>query len=118
LLIVRNETIFEQAELDAREFVERRAKEPEVRGGKVNDAHLASGRPDAEIVKLGEEVETGLVVVGNRGSGEVRRALLGSASDSMVVGHAHGPVLVGWSGDGHPDKADGSTGRLERSREQ
>ena len=116
MLVERNETIFEQAEHDAREFVDRRAKETGVRVGKVNDARLVSGRPDAEIVKLGEELEAGLVVVGNRGSGEVRRSLLGSVSDSMI-GHAHGPVLVACSGDGRPDKADGTTGRLDRSRE-
>jgi nucleotide-binding universal stress UspA family protein len=46
--------------------VDRRAKETGVRVGKVNDARLVSGRPDAEIVKLGEELEAGLVVVGNR----------------------------------------------------
>ncbi len=67
MLVERNE-IFEQAEHDAREFVDRRAKETEVRVGKVNGAHPASGRPDAEIVKLGEELEAGLVVVDNRGS--------------------------------------------------
>ncbi len=116
MLVERNETIFEQAKHDARELVDWRTKETEVRGGKVNEAHLAFGRPDAESVKLGEDLEAGLVVVGSRGSGEVRRALLGGVSNSMV-GHAHGPVLVAWSGDGRPDNADGTPRRLERSRE-
>jgi nucleotide-binding universal stress UspA family protein len=35
----------------------------------------------------------GLVVVGSRGLGGIRRALIGSVSDS-VVRHAHCPVLV------------------------
>src|SRR5215217_5084632 len=51
------------------------------------------GRPYAEIVYLAEELEAGMVVVGSRGEGGVRRALLGSVSDS-VVHHAHCPVLV------------------------
>ena len=46
-----------------------------------------------EIVKLGEEIGAGLIVVGRRGSGGMRRALMGSVSDS-VVRHAHCPVLV------------------------
>jgi len=35
----------------------------------------------------------GLIVMGSRGLGGVRRALMGSVSDS-VVRHAHCPVLV------------------------
>jgi len=51
------------------------------------------GNPAAEIVELAEELGVGLVVVGSRGLGGVRRALMGSVSDS-VVRHAHCPVLV------------------------
>jgi nucleotide-binding universal stress UspA family protein len=51
------------------------------------------GKPAAEIVDLAEELGVGLVVVGSRGLGGVRRALMGSVSDS-VVRHAHCPVLV------------------------
>ena len=46
-----------------------------------------------EIVDLAEELGVGLVVVGRRGLEGVRRALMGSVSDS-VVRHAHCPVLV------------------------
>jgi nucleotide-binding universal stress UspA family protein len=46
-----------------------------------------------EIVKLGEEIGAGLIVIGSRGLGGMRRALMGSISDS-VVRHAHCPVLV------------------------
>jgi nucleotide-binding universal stress UspA family protein len=42
---------------------------------------------------LGEEIEAGLIVVGSRGLGGMRRVLMGSVSDS-VVQHAHWPVLV------------------------
>jgi nucleotide-binding universal stress UspA family protein len=61
--------------------------------GKVTRAHARVGSPAAEIVGLAEKLEAGLVVVGSRGLGGIRRALMGSVSDS-VVRHAHCPVLV------------------------
>ena len=42
------------------------------------------GRPDIEIVKLAEALGGGLTVVGSRGLGGLRRALVGSVSDSVV----------------------------------
>ena len=62
-------------------------------GGTVAQAHLRMGKAAAEIGDLAEELGVGLVVVGSRGLGGVRRALMGSVSDS-VVRHAHCPVLV------------------------
>ena len=54
---------------------------------------LDSGRPEAGIVQVAEEIGADLIVLGSRGLGGVRRALMGSVSDS-VVRHAHGPVVV------------------------
>jgi nucleotide-binding universal stress UspA family protein len=65
----------------------------EASGGAVEGSHHAAGRPDAEIVALAEEIGAGLIVMGARGVGRIRRALTGSVSDS-VVRHAHCPVLV------------------------
>ena len=65
----------------------------EASGGEVEGSHHAAGRPDAEIVALAEEIGAGLIVMGARGVGGIRRALTGSVSDS-VVRHAHSPVLV------------------------
>ena len=83
----------EHAKHEAREFVDDQARRIEAEGGKVKVAHLAFGEPGEEIVKLGEELEAGLIVTGSRGLGGVRRALMGSVSES-VVRHAHCPVLV------------------------
>jgi nucleotide-binding universal stress UspA family protein len=62
-------------------------------GGVVEGSHLTAGRPDAEIVALAEEIGAGVIVMGSRGVGGVRRALMGSVSSS-VVHHAHCPVMV------------------------
>lgn len=62
-------------------------------GAKVAESHLGMGRPDEEIVVLAQEIGAGLIVTGSRGQGGIRRALMGSVSDS-VVRHAHCPVLV------------------------
>jgi nucleotide-binding universal stress UspA family protein len=62
-------------------------------GGEVAGAYAKLGRPDAEIVGLAEELGAGLIVMGSRGLGPLRRALMGSVSHS-VVQHAHCPVLV------------------------
>jgi nucleotide-binding universal stress UspA family protein len=91
-------------EEEARERVMRwldaQVKRIEAEGGNVTQAHLRLGRPDEgiitvaeEIVSLAEEIGAGLIVIGSRGLGGIRRALMGSVSDS-VVRHAHCPVMV------------------------
>ena len=62
-------------------------------GGAVTDTHLRLGRPAEEIVDLSEELNVGVIVVGSRGQSALRRALMGSVSDS-VVRHAPCPVFV------------------------
>ena len=62
-------------------------------GAQDIQAHLEFGRPDTAIIALAEELGAGLIVMGSRGLGGVRRALLGSISDS-VVRHAPCPVMV------------------------
>ncbi|BFZ08243.1 hypothetical protein BsWGS_11281 [Bradybaena similaris] len=55
-----------------------------------------------EIVKYAELVGAGLIVVGSRGQGKLRRTFLGSVSDS-VLHHSTVPVLVCRSKDSiHP----------------
>jgi nucleotide-binding universal stress UspA family protein len=61
--------------------------------GVEEGSHLGTGRPDAEKVAVAEEIGAGMIVMGSRGLGGIRRALMGGVSDS-VVRHAHCPVLV------------------------
>ena len=83
----------EQAEHDARNFIEEQAKRLGDEAGVSAQAHFRLGRPDHEIVKLAEELDASLIVMGSRGLGGVRRSLMGSVSDS-VVRHAHSSVLI------------------------
>jgi nucleotide-binding universal stress UspA family protein len=86
-------SVLEQAEGEAKSFLEEQAKQVRESGGKVAETHLRAGRPDKEIVKLSEDLDVGTIVVGSRGLGGVRRALMGSVSES-VIRHAHCPVFV------------------------
>lgn len=88
----------EESKRKARAWVDQQAECIEAEGAKVEEVHLAFGKPDEVIVKRGEELEVGLIVTGSRGLGGVRRALMGSVSDS-VVRHARCPVLVVRGGD-------------------
>jgi len=83
----------EQLSAEARELLNAEVEQVRAVGGTVAQAHLGLGAPDRGIVDLAEEIGAGLVVMGSRGHGGIRRALMGSVSDS-VVRHAHCPVLV------------------------
>ena len=68
-------------------------------GGTVAEAHLLLGRPAEEIIDLSERIDAGTVIVGSRGQGRLRRAVLGSVSEN-VVRYAPCPVFVARSKDG------------------
>ena len=62
-------------------------------GGEVADARLCVGSPADQILCAAEETDAGLVVLGRRGLGGVKRLLMGSVSEG-VVHRARCPVLV------------------------
>ena len=62
-------------------------------GGTVTRSHLREGRTFEEVIKLGDELEAGLLLVGSRGYRGLRRMLMGSQSED-IVHHADRPVLV------------------------
>ena len=76
-----------------RELLDNEVEKVLAAGGTVTQAHLSMGKVAPEIIGVAEEIDAGLIVVGSRGQGGIRRALLGSVSES-VVKHAHCPVLV------------------------
>jgi nucleotide-binding universal stress UspA family protein len=85
--------LYEQIEEMSRELLRKQSWRVKAAGGTVAGTHLRMGEVDLEIVALAEELGADLIVMGSRGLGGVRRALMGSVSDS-VVHHAHRPVLV------------------------
>jgi nucleotide-binding universal stress UspA family protein len=85
--------LYEQIEEVSRELLLKECWRVKAAGGAVAGTHLRMGAVALEIVALAEELQANLIVMGSRGLGGVRRALMGSVSDS-VVRHAHCPVLV------------------------
>ncbi len=79
---------------EAQEVLAAQVKKIEEAGGTVAIAHLKMDeRRDEAIVHLAEDIGAGLIVIGSRGFGGMKRALLGNVADS-VVRHAHCPVLI------------------------
>ncbi|MDQ3793857.1 MAG: universal stress protein [Actinomycetota bacterium] len=79
---------------EAQTILDEQVRKIEEAGGTVAIAHLKMNeRRDEAIVHLAEEIGADLIVMGSRGFGGLKRALLGNVADS-VVRHAHCPVLV------------------------
>src|ERR671912_132795 len=87
------EDVLRENRREAKEILEQQAKRVEESGVSVKETHLREGRADEEIVEVAEEIGAGLIVLGSRGHGRLRRALMGSVSDA-VVRHAHCPVTI------------------------
>jgi|SRR5829696_1903416 nucleotide-binding universal stress UspA family protein len=83
----------QRAEEEAKAKLEEQVQKIKEASGEVAKAHLKVDGPATEIVRLAEELDIGLIVMGGRGLGGIRRALMGSVSDA-VVRHAHCPVMA------------------------
>ena len=92
---IRNPAVVEQLRKQAQDILNEQVEKIEQSGGKVVEKHLriAERYRAQQIVQVAEYIGAGLIVMGSRGLGGVRRALIGSVSDS-VVRHAHCPVMV------------------------
>jgi nucleotide-binding universal stress UspA family protein len=85
---------YEEHEREAQQLLE--AQLERIEGADATllaQSHLRMGRADEEIVELAQSIGAGMIVMGSRGQGRIRRALLGSVSES-VVRHAHCPVTI------------------------
>jgi nucleotide-binding universal stress UspA family protein len=84
---------YEEHEKEAQQLLEAQMQRIEGASATEAQAHLRMGRADEEIVELAQSIDAGLIVMGSRGHGRLRRALVGSVSES-VVRHAHCPVTI------------------------
>ena len=98
--------VYEEIEEGARERLRKLAWRVKAGGGTVAEAHLRMGAVAEEIVGLADELGAGLIVVGSRGLGRMRRALAGSVSES-VLRRARCPVMVGRAKDTPPGRRSG-----------
>jgi nucleotide-binding universal stress UspA family protein len=85
--------VYEEQEKEAEQLLEAQVQRIEGAGATEAQAHLRMGRADEEIVEVAQSIDAGLIVMGSRGHGRIRRALVGSVSES-VVRHAHCPVTI------------------------
>jgi nucleotide-binding universal stress UspA family protein len=105
--------LYEMIEEKARETLRKLTWRVKVAGGAVDEAHLRMGGVAEEIVKLADELDAGLVIVGSRGLGRIRRTLAGSVSES-VFRHAHCPVMVVRAKVNLPNRRGGGRPRVRR----
>jgi nucleotide-binding universal stress UspA family protein len=89
----RTEALLEAKKLHALTLLDKRVAWIEKIGGKVAGSHYREGKPDEEVVRLGEELDVGLVIMGDRNLSWFERTFARSFSQ-RVLSRANRPVLV------------------------
>jgi nucleotide-binding universal stress UspA family protein len=89
----RTEALLEAKKLHALTWLDKRVAWIEKIGGKVAGSHYREGKPDEEVIRLGEELDVELVIMGDRSLSWFERAFARSFSE-RVLSRANRPVLV------------------------
>jgi nucleotide-binding universal stress UspA family protein len=89
----RTEALLEAKKLRALTLLDKRVAWIEKIGGKVAGSHYREGKLDEEVIRLSEELEVGLVIVGDRKLGWFERAFARGFSE-RILSRANRPVLV------------------------
>lgn len=84
-----------ERELKARgqEVLDEQVAAVEKRGATVTERHLVEGRTADAILWLADRIGAGMIVIGSRGLGRLKRLLVGSVAGGVVYGSRY-PVLV------------------------
>src|SRR5919202_5244741 len=85
--------IRDQQGRQAQELVAEEVKRIRDEGGDITEVHLRRGPVVDEVLELVQDVDAGLLAVGSRGFGPLKRLVVGSVSEGIVRG-ATCPVLV------------------------
>ncbi len=89
-----SDTEYERLRSEQQSFLEAQVSQIEELGVTVAEAHFRVGqRADDEIIQLSEDLGVDLIVVGSKGRGTLKRALMGSDAESVVRYSQH-PVMV------------------------
>jgi nucleotide-binding universal stress UspA family protein len=90
----KSEALLEWKKLKGLEFLDDLVRRIEEKlGGYVADSHYRDGTPDKEVVRLGEEIDAGLIMVGGRRPKWFERIFLAGFPEK-VLRRAKCPVLV------------------------
>ncbi len=80
----RSEALLEARKLHGLTLLDKRVSWMESIGGKVAGSYYREGKPEDEVVRLGEELEAGLVVTGGRKLGWFERAFASDLSGRLL----------------------------------
>jgi nucleotide-binding universal stress UspA family protein len=89
----RTEALLEAKKLHALTLLDRRVAWIEKIGGRVAGSHYREGKLDEEVIRLSDELDAGLVIIGDRKLGWFEKAFARSFSE-RVLSRASRPVLV------------------------
>ena len=90
----KSEALLEWKKVRGLEFLDDLVRRIEEKlGGEVAGSHYREGTPDKEVVRLGEEIDAGLILVGGRRPKWLERVFLAGFPEK-VLRRAKCPVLV------------------------
>ena len=101
----RSEALLEARKLRGLTLLDKRVMWIEGLGGKVAGSYYREGKAEDEVIRLGEELEAGLVIVGGRKLGWLERAFADNLPGRLLR-RANRPVMVVREPAAHkPEKA-------------
>lgn len=89
----RSEALLEAKKLHGLTLLDKRVGWLEKIGGRVKASHYREGAPDEQVIRLGQELDIGLVIVAGRKLNWFERTFADNLSERLVR-RANRPVMV------------------------